>query len=231
MHAHGEPHDEQKILRELQRQLAQAPPSDSLVARRQHREDRRQRERRAAERVAAQLRATVHRSDAAAVPPAESESARDAAPGVADDADPRESESWFRALPEPERQRLRAIWHQQRHRFDHRGMRARKRIGRAMVFSGLWFAVMACLQAPMLGGFDLLPLLLLAGALAGGAASALGGGRMTYSLAGGLGYFAVMLPSILAMPYVLSTLMVAVYGMGVIGMDGEMRRSAGYRDD
>ena len=212
-----------EMLRELQaRCLAQAP-SDSLVSSVQRRLDREVRKRRASVASADQLAETV----------AKIENPRTEAPvdEVRDDLDPRELEAWFLGLPRGERDRLRAKWGERRHRFDMVGKGRARRIGRAALFGAGWVTISGVLQSPMLGGLGKVPSLCVAGGVAGAAASAMGGGRYSYALAGLIAYFAVMWSVIMSMPFAFYAVMIAVYGMGAIGMDGEMRRSAGYRDD
>jgi hypothetical protein len=83
-------------------------------------------------------------------------------------------------------------------------------------------------QALLVGGFHLVLPMTAAGAVAAGVAKACGGGRYGFSLAGGAAYASQMIPTILGNPFVLSGLLMAVYGMGLIGMGEEMRRTGGF---
>lgn len=211
-------------LRALQQRLLQTKPSASLVASVQRRERRLERRFAAAPRVRAVLAQAL--VDATDDPPAHVVVDHDAS-----DLDPRELEPWFRALPTAEQERLRAKWHGQRHRHDDLGRRCRRRLARATGYGALCFALLGIAQSLLLGGFGLLPALLGVGALAGLLAEGTGGGRFRYAVAGGLGFAVVMGPVVFVEPFGLCSLLFAAYGMGLVGMDGEMRRSAGCVDD
>ena len=66
--------------------------------------------------------------------------------------------------------------------------------------------------------------------VAGVAALLIGGGRFSYGLLGLLG-FVVAMGSGIMMPFALYGMLFCVATMAALGMDGEMRRSAGCRDD
>lgn len=217
------------MLRELQARLCRAGPSDSLIAQVQQREQRVARKQQAAHRARPQLSATCVAVSGREVelppePPAELQIEKQS------DVDVRELEPWFLELPTTEQERLRAAWHAERHRFDHTGKAFRRRMQRAMLFAGMVFVVDGVFMG-LFTGFAIFLRFLLAGPLAGGLAQAIGGGRFSFALCGGLGFVAAMGSAMLSSPMVLYGLLLAAFGMAAIGMDGEMRRSAGYQDD
>jgi len=211
--------DSEQALRELKVRLTNAAPAKSLIAQVQHREQRQERRRVAAARGEPSLPPAPLAHDIAVA-------AATAPPVVDADNDARELEPWFRELPAAERERLRAHWWSERHRNDDAGLRARRRLARAIGCGALLFFVLSLPQA-LLGGLAVVPALVAAGAMAGGAAHLCGGGRFVYSCAGALAFCTVMGMSVLS-PMGLSCVMLATYGMGIVGMDGEMRRSGGF---
>jgi hypothetical protein len=72
--------------------------------------------------------------------------------------------------------------------------------------------------------------MLLAGAIAGAIAELCRGDRFVYALCGGLAWACVMGPVLFVQPFVMPGVMLAAYGMGAMGMEGEMRRSGGFAD-
>ena len=212
------------MLRELQARLAKAGPGDSLIAHLQHREERVARKQQAAQRAAGQLAATCVAGELPPEPAPVVEIAKQS------DLDVRELEPWFLDLPKIEQERLRSAWHAERHKFDHTGKAFRRRMRRAMVLAGMVFFIDGVFMG-LFTGFAIFLRFLIAGPLAGGLAQLIGGGRFSFALCGGLGFVAAMGSAMLSSPMVLYGLLLAAFGMAAIGMDGEMRRSAGYHDD
>ncbi|MBL9079422.1 MAG: hypothetical protein JNL08_18110 [Planctomycetes bacterium] len=212
-------------LAQLKQRLASAPPATGFVAELQHREQRAARRRAAADAPFAAAAGVVRSSlrGAEDVPlPLELDAVQD--------HDPREDEAWFRALPEPERERLRAHWWHERHRDDGRGAQLQRQLGRAVAHGAVLFFVLSLLLVLLLGGLQHVPLLTVAGALAAGAASLCGGGRFVYAVAGAGAFVLVLGPMVLTQPLSVVALMLCAYSMGCLGMDGEMRRSGGFGD-
>lgn len=149
------------------------------------------------------------------------------------DRDPREDEPWFAHLPAAARQRLRDTWHRERHRFDGRSGNYWRDVRRAALQGAFVFLLLALLQAPMLGSLGPLPALTLAGAVAGAVARLGHGGRFAFALAGAAAFLLVMGPSLgssLVQPLGLTSVLLASYGMGLLGIDREMQRSGGFDD-
>ena len=215
----------EKLVRELQERVAKAGPGDSLIAQVQHRESRTKRKQQAARKVAAQLTATCVVGEL----PAEPEPVLELSPKS--DVDPRELEGWFQHLPEAEQSRLRAVWHAGRHKFDDTGQIYRTRLKRAICYGAGVFFCMAVVLALVVGGFYLVPVMACAGAVAGAAAHVLGGGRFVYAGCGLVAYMAVVGTLITRNPFLIYGALLSSFVMGAIGMDGEMRRSAGYSKD
>lgn len=211
-------------LQELKRKIAQAPPAQSLVAAVQRREQREARRQQAIERSAPPPAPAP-----ATVPPRPAEPVAAIAMTHAD-VDPRETEPWFHDLPPGEQERLRAVWWQQRHQFDDSGLRRQRRYARAASHGALVFLALGVLQSLLAGGFGLVPAMTLGGAVAAFVAEALGGGRFLYGCAGGLAWVACMGVAVFTQPFLMSSLLMASFGMGAVGMEGEMRRSGGFRD-
>jgi hypothetical protein len=216
----------ERALAELKQKLAAAAPATSLIATVQHREQRAVRKSKAPPAACA---ATVVRTTT----PGDVLLAEVASAEVAkkeDPPDPRENERWFRTLPETERERLRARWWLAQHRHDGHGLVLRLRLQRALLYGALCFLVLSVLQSMLLGGFAYVPIFVAAGALAAGIAEICKGGRFAYAVAGAAAFVAVMGPGLVAQPLSMVSLMIAAYGMGTIGMDGEMRRSGGFSE-
>jgi hypothetical protein len=213
----------ERALQELQARIRKATPSCSLVAEVQRRAARHERRQRAAQAPALgsckPVRSTVQVSDL----PLDLQYD----PG-ADGRDSREEQPWFLALPEAERARLHEQWAAERTRFLGAGRRRLAGIGRAMGGGALVMLLLGLAQALLLGGFCMVPALVAAGAIAAGVAQACRAGRYGFALAGGVAYTALMIPTILGNPYALPSILMAVYGMGLIGMGEEMRRTGGF---
>jgi hypothetical protein len=207
----------------LQQRIAATPPSTSLIAEVQHHTQRAEQKRRAG--TEPRLVATLVHAPAAV--PSEPKFEID---DRASDRAARELEPWFLQLPPTEQTRLQEQWSKERHQYDGLGKVYRRRLGRALGYGALLFFAMAVLQSPMLGSFALVPVLTLAGAVAALLGECIGGGRFVYSLAGAIAFMVVMGPMIMVTPFGLMSLMIASYGLGAIGMDGEMRRSGGFGD-
>jgi hypothetical protein len=224
-HREGSPEHGERALQELKERLAKAPPPTSLTAAVMQRQQREERRRKAAE---------VHGAHAAELPSAQEPDTAalqgvgtsDRRVGLAagssstgDDFDPREREPWFQDLPKKERERLRAHWARERQRPDRHRTGRRQRLVRALVYGALVFFGLSILFA----GFGILPQMVVAGALAALCAELCGGGRFVYS---GLGAVAFLLTA----GFSILGLVAAAFTMAAVGMDGEMRRSGGFRD-
>ena len=214
----------EKMVRELQERVAKAGPGNSLIAQVQRREQRGQRKQKAATRVAGQLAATCVIGEAPKAPEPEFEIEKQT------DMDPRELEPWFQELPEVERQRLRERWTAERHKFDHTGKAWRSRMKRAAAYGTMSFAVTGLLMSFLF--MDLMVLLscLIVGPFAGMVAQLLGGERFTYGLLGLVGFVAAIGNGIM-LPFAWYGMIFSIATMAALGMDGEMRRAAGCRDD
>jgi hypothetical protein len=213
----------------LKQRLQQKGKGRSLIAEVQHREQRQQRQQ--AARGVASLQATLVRLEVpAAPPPAPPPPPECAVDERASDLDARELEPWFLELPPGERQRLRTVWWQERHRDDHALQGLRRRLQRAASYGAMVLGGLGVLQSLMLGGLHtVLPLAVL-GAIAAVIAELGGGGRFLYAALGPVAWVAVMGPIVLVTPFAMPGVLLAAYGFGAIGMDGEMRRSAGFAD-
>lgn len=213
-------------LRRLEQRLASSKPGTSFIAAVQRREDREQRRRTAAQAPFADDAKVVHSSfsgpEDVPLPVAFAD------PDAGADVDPREREPWFVDLPVPEQERLRAFWWHERHRHDDVGIQLRRRLGRAVAHGALVFFVLGLLQVMLHGGFAVLPTLTAAGALVAGAAELCGGGRFLYAFAGAAAFVVVLGPLVLLQPLGMISLLLSTYTMGLLGMDGEMRRSGGF---
>lgn len=229
-----------RALAALQQRIAAAPAAHDFVSAVLQRERQQQRQqRRAAAKATAAARAAAPRPDdasaAAAVDgvatAATSTVMAPAAAGPAPepDADPREHEPWFLDLPEPEQRRLRGLWLAKRRRFGDEGAKRRRRLQRVVGYGAGLFGFLALLQAPLMGLGLVLPLAG-AGALAAGVADLCGGGRFVFSFCGAIAFVAVQGPMVFVQPFGIMSLLIACYGLGTIGMDGEMRRSGGFGD-
>lgn len=219
--------DAEARLEALQQRLAAAPRKEADPVRRAYAHATRK------AAATADFVATPERAEVPVAPIA------DVVPGASDiayanDHDPREDDPWFQQLPAKEQQRLRANWHRQRHRFE--GLRASywRDVARATWQGAAVFAVLAVLQAPMLGSLHALPGLVVAGAIAGTAGRMLGGGRFAFAFAGFAAFLLAMGPGLTAglfSPLGLASVLIATYGMGLLGVDREMRRTGGFGID
>lgn len=216
---------QEEVVRELQARCAKAGPGNSLITQLQHREMRAKRKYRAARKVADQLTATC----VVGALPSEPEPVLEIS--KKSDVDPRELEGWFQELPEAEQARLHQMWSGERHRFDDSGRIYRTRLKRASCYGAIAFFGMAVLLAGMVGGFYMVPGLAFAGAVAGAIAHVLGGSRFVYAGCGLIAYLCANGLSLTGNPYLLYGAVLAAALMGVVGMDGEMRRSAGFSKD
>ena len=213
----------ERMLRELQDRIDNAPKSDSIVASVDRREQRARRKQQQGHRIGAAIAATCVQGELPA-PRLELDSR-------ASDCDPRELEDWFRDLPEPEQQRLRESWSGARHKHDQWGRDARRRMLRATGYGALCFLLCGILLIVLLGSVWHVPGFVVVGAICGPFAQLCGGQRFTYMATGALGYLVLTGTMLLTNPLLLYGLLFAIATMGAIGMDGEMRRSAGCRDD
>jgi hypothetical protein len=213
------------MLRELQERVAKAGPGNSLISHMQHREMRAKRQQQAARKAEKQLAATCVAGDLSPEPESVIEMSRER------DADPREFDGWFQQLPEVEQARLRQIWFDERHKFDDSGQIYRTRLKRAISYGAVAFFSMSVILMGLAGDFTMMLSMTFAGAVAGATAHVLGGGRFVYSGCGLAAYVCVMGTMTQGNPFLLYGSLLAAFVMGVIGMDGEMRRSAGYCKD
>ncbi len=217
----------EQALRYLETRIAKGKQATSLVAEVLHRERRVERRAKRQQQAVA-----AHERAAAAVVTSQEPEAKTTAAVEFDtraaDKDPRETEPWFADLPRPVQERLRTHWWHERHHDDDAGVRLRKRLGRALMHGAGLFLVLSVLQAPLMGGFGLVPPLTAAGALGAMVAEVCGGGRVLYAVAGAGAFTVVMGVAVFVQPLGMMSLMLAAYGMGTLGMDGEMRRSGGF---
>ncbi|MFT4511918.1 MAG: hypothetical protein ACI91B_000601, partial [Planctomycetota bacterium] len=216
---------QEKMVRELQDRVAKAGPGNSLITQIQHREMRTKRKQHAARKVVDQLTATCVVGELPPQPEPVLELSKKC------EVDPRQLEGWFQELPEPEQARLRQMWFDVRHKFDDSGQIYRTRLKRAIGYGALAFFCMAVLMVGLAGGFMLVPGMTIAGAIAGAAAHLFGGGRFVYAGCGLIAYLSVVAPFFGRNPFLLYGALLSAFVMGAIGMDGEMRRSAGYSKD
>ena len=101
---------------------------------------------------------------------------------------------------------------------------------RAAGYGTLCFVLTGLLMGFLFMDLTMLVRCTLVGPFAGAAAQLLGGERFTYGLLGALG-FVVAIGGDIMMPFALYGLLFCISTMAALGMDGEMRRSAGCRDD
>ncbi|MEZ6038649.1 MAG: hypothetical protein R3F29_14295 [Planctomycetota bacterium] len=216
----------ERAFAELQQRLLAMPPSDSIVAEMQRREQREARRRDGRARAGEQLASTVVAVEQVAEAPAALEfDERNS------ELDPRELEAWFQELPESERERLRAAWSEERHRYDWTSGAAKKRVVRGAVYGAGFFFCLGVLMLFLTGALAHVPFYVLAGGAAGAIATLCGGGRFAFAASGALAFAAIEGENLLAVPFMLYGLLLAIAGMSMIGLDGELRRSAGCRDD
>jgi hypothetical protein len=217
----------ERMLRELAERCARSGTGTSLVAELQRREDRTRRKGRQAQIANDQLQGQFVAGDLPAPPPPpepEFEVAR------ASDRDPREFEPWFRELPEQEQERLRASWSEERHRYDTSGKEARARIRRAAGYGAGMFFVNSILLIFLTGDPLRFLIYVPVGAVVGAVAQLAGGTRFHFMVMGMLGFGLIEGRNLLSNPFMLYGLLLSIATMGVVGMDREMRMSAGERD-
>ncbi|MFK7740155.1 MAG: hypothetical protein AB8H80_07510 [Planctomycetota bacterium] len=236
-------------LAELQRKCSASGPSQSLVTRLTWRDQRTRKRQALSERERGELEELLvtqlddgmqwslpaglrhGQAAAAAAAPADAE---EPAPSLEfdreSDLDERELEPWFAELPIEEQERLRAAWHFQRHRFDWRSTAFRRRLQRAGAYGGGCF-FLTCVMMMFL---DAAPIELLVftpvGAVVGIIAELLGGERFTYAMMGAVGFVAVRGAALFSNPFAFYGLVFAISMMSAVGLDREMRRTAGCRD-
>jgi hypothetical protein len=141
--------------------------------------------------------------------------------------DPREQEDWFLRLPAAEQERLSAHWRAERERESAEPAIRKQQLIQAAWHGAVMFLALGILLA-LLYGFGPLPWLVVAGAVASTLAQAAGGGRFLFALGGMLAFFVVMGPTALIDPFGMLGATIASYGMGVLGIDREIRRSGGF---
>lgn len=214
----------EQMMRDLQERVAKAGQGDSLIAQVQRRAQRVARKQKAARRVAGQLAATCVVAEAPKQPEPVFEVAKQS------DMDARQLEPWFLELPKDERERLRESWARGRHKFDIAGKAARRRLLRAAGYGTLCFVLTGLLMSFLFMNVMVLVRCALVGPIAGVIAQLLGGERFAYGLIGLLG-FVVAMGSGIMMPFSFYGMLFCISTMAALGMDGEMRRSAGCRDD
>lgn len=217
----------EKMLQELAERVRRVGAGDSLVAEMQRREDRNRRKRRLAAAASEQLEGQFVKGELPSEPPPE-EPEFEVAPES--ELDPRELEVWFQELPDEEKDRLRASWEEERHRFDWTGKAARVRLVRAACYgAGMFFAnsiLMILLTGDPLRFLVYVP----AGAIAGALGQLMGGTRFHFMAVGALAFGLVEGANLLSNPFMMYGLLFAIATMAVVGMDREMRASAGQRD-
>lgn len=218
----------ERMLRDLQERVAKAGTGTSLVAEMQRREDRVRRKRQQASVASDQLQGQfVAGGVPAAQPPPEPEFevARES------DRDPREFEPWFLELPENEQERLRASWSEERHRYDVTGKEARARVLRSAGYGAAMFFANSILMIFLTGDPLRFLIYVPAGAIAGAVAQLAGGTRFHFMVMGMLAFGLIEGANVLSNPFMLYGLLLSIATMGVVGMDREMRMSAGDRDN
>jgi hypothetical protein len=213
-----------RALDALRAKIAAAKPAQSIIASAQHREQKAERQQQAA--AAPELAATVA-TIAATPPPAP---AVEYAEGK-DGRDPREDAEWFQALPPHERERLAGVWRAERERFAKEPDRRRRSLERAALDGAIVFFVVGVLAAFLTGAWATIAKMTIGGAIGALLAQMVGGGRFRYAMAGAAVFLCVLGGSVLGKPFLLYLLLGATYAMGAVGMDREMRRSGGFRED
>ncbi|MCA8950951.1 MAG: hypothetical protein KDE27_15715 [Planctomycetes bacterium] len=213
-------------LNRLRQKIASAPAPTSLVGHIEQREQRQRRRAAAATVAGAELRqVAVHSDVTAADVPLAVEYARGEA-----GRDPREDEAWFRALPQPEQQRLHAVWaagraRQRRRRW--RPVRTLEAVGGGLVISGLLGLLSMLIGATL----SQVGLLIGLGALGAGIAQLCGGGRFAYACVGVVAFFGAFAPMLTQNPSLMIAALLLAFGFGALGMEQEMRRSGGFDSD
>jgi len=149
---------------------------------------------------------------------------------VEGDLDARELEPWFRALPPVEQARLREVWAASRRRFDATGGAARSRRLRAAWQGAAVFTANALLLTLVGLSPWRAAVYAPAGAAAGLLGLAIGGERFHFMAAGALMFGLLEGAGLAANPFLLYGMLFAVASMGLVGLDREMRASAGERD-
>lgn len=215
--------EQERLLAQLRAKVAGNPAAANLLTAARKRQEKAERKRRAVADPA--LAATlVTGSDPFAVPVVEYAAG-------AEGRDEREESEWFLQLPAKEQERLRREWTAERCRFADSGQQCRRRLLRVAWQGALVMGGLAVAQSLLLGGFGLVPVMTLAGAIAALLAELGRGDRFVYAVAGGLAWVVVMGPVILGQPLAMSGLLMAAYGMAAVGMEGEMRKSGGFKED
>jgi hypothetical protein len=152
--------------------------------------------------------------------------------------DEREDEPWFKQLPLEEQDRLLRQWHGRELRLRREPVRWDKRLLRGACHGLAAFLLTALLQIPLLGAGPI-PVMLLAGALAGVLMNLTRPSRFRCSAIGGAVYLlAIIAPVTIAggaMEAIVAQALPILYGFaiavctcGLIGFDHEARRSGGF---
>lgn len=214
--------EQERLLAQLRAKVAGSPAAANLLTAARKRQEKAERKRRAV--ADPTLAATVVTgSDPFAIPVVEYAAG-------ADGRDEREESEWFAKLPAKEQDRLRREWTAERCRFADSGQQCRRRLRRVTWQGALVMGALAVAQSLLLGGFGLVPVMTLAGAIAALLAELARGDRFVYAVAGGLAWVVVMGPVILTQPLAMPGLLMAAYGMAAVGMEGEMRKSGGFKE-
>lgn len=155
---------------------------------------------------------------------------RDASQSIAfaDGHDAREDQAWFQQLPEDERERLREEWRWQRERFDELPKKKWRDVRLAAMQGAFVFFCVALLTTMASGYGGATGWLVLAGAAAAALARAANGGRFVFAIAGALAYAAAMRGTLLQSTLLWYVWSAAAFGLGLLGLDREMRQSGGF---
>ncbi|MCA8977262.1 MAG: hypothetical protein KDC98_21250, partial [Planctomycetes bacterium] len=135
---------------------------------------------------------------------------------------------WFHELPEHERLRLRACWADARER-DRRSRRwAPRKLERALAHGAIVSLVVGLVISVMGVGLADVLMLTVLGSLGAGLAQLSRGGRFAYAVVGTAVYFGVLGRQLYGSPFLLYGVILMAYGLGVLGMEEEMRQAGGF---
>ncbi len=145
-----------------------------------------------------------------------------------DGHDPREDQSWFRALPATEQQRLGTAWRAQKNQYSGERAQFCYDVRYAAICGAGVFVFVAILTAIACadGGRSLQ--LVVAGAFAAAIARVLRGGRFVFAIAGFATYALVMQDALLKSQLLWYVWSVAGFATALIGIDREMRQAGGF---
>lgn len=214
----------ERAFAELQQRLLAMPPSDSIVAEMQRREQREARRRDGRARAGEQLAATVVAVDEVVEPAPELEFDEGHS-----EVDPRELEPWFQGLPETERERLRETWAAKRDRFADQKQVQRRVANRRTVAALLCFAAVF-----VLGSHAMWHVTFGAGIVCGIWWRHAPPDRMMDPIRAAVCMIGLQCVALLAFGAISPTLgfdCVLLVGMtALVGFDGEIKRSGGFSE-